>query len=377
MRRSVLFVNPAYHYSFTMRDELRRGGWRADVLMPTGYPTQLLFADDVVSDAGTAGNRFIRLLRRAVIFAKMLWTYDYFVIYGEAEPFVVTRKLPKFVLRSGSPELWLMKKLGKRVLFFPHGCRQERLRRDFAKHEGGRLCANCILPASVCNDVDNQKTFDLVNRYHDFVIANTPMVSESLPQKKQIRFVSLDLQQFRPDLEIPEAFRLPKTGRLRILHSFVDKGRQLGEKNVKGSPYIAAAVRRLEREGAPVEYFYVNDVPARDMRYYQAQADIVVDQLIYGWWGSTAIECLGLGKPVVCYLSPSLKEEFYKTFPDSPLPIVEATTENIYDVLRRLVEDVAYREQKGREAREFAARHFDVKKNAPEFATLLRSLAKA
>ena len=39
------------------------------------------------------------------------------------------------------------------------------------------------------------------------------------------------------------------------------------------------------------------------MRYYQVQADIIVEQLIYGWWGSTAIEGM-LGKPVTVILIP-------------------------------------------------------------------------
>ena len=52
------------------------------------------------------------------------------------------------------------------------------------------------------------------------------------------------------------------------------------------------------------------------MRFYQAQADIVVDQLIYGHWGSTAVECMALGKPVVCYLDKRWKENFMDNYPE-------------------------------------------------------------
>ncbi len=375
MRQSVLFVNPAYHYSFALRDELRRLGWRADIYKNQWYPGMLLYGDDVLSDSELLTER-----DRFHFFRDQILTYKYFVIYGDAELFPISRdpasRLLRFLTRENrSPEMATLKLLGKKILFLPNGCHQEVLKRDFAKHEGGRVCANCVMPESACNDVDNQKTFDLVNRYHDFVIANTPMKSRSLPQKTQIRFLSLDLEKFRPDLEVEPRYRVPANGKLKILHSFVDQGRQLGDKNVKGSPFVRAAVERLAREGYPVEYFYLNNIPSREMRFYQVQADIVVDQLIYGWWGSTTIECLGLGKPVVCYLNQEMKRTFLEAFPEyGELPIVEATTESIYDVLKRLVEDRQYRERKGRESRRFAEQHFDVKKNAPEFTKLLASL---
>jgi len=375
MRNSILFVNPAYHYSFVLRDELRRLGWRADVYKNRYYPELLLYADDALTDEGLTST-----LKRALFFFKLLVRYQYFVVYGDAEVFPISRdpgsRLVRWLTRRfKSPEMHLLTLLGRKILFFPNGCHQEVLKRDFAKHEGGRVCANCVMPESVCNDKDNQAVFDLVNAYHSLVIANTPMVSVSLPQKRQIRFVSLDLEKYGPKLQVGERHRLSSSGRLKILHSFVEEGRQLGDKNIKGSPYVRAALDRLKREGFPVEYFYLSKIPSREMRYYQAQADIVVDQLVYGWWGSTAIECMGLGKPVVCYLNEGLKSKFFDAFPEyEGLPIIEATTDNIYEVLKRLVEDPAYRIRKGDESRQFALKHFDVKRNAPDFVRLLLSL---
>jgi glycosyltransferase involved in cell wall biosynthesis len=310
----------------------------------------------------------------------LLFKYRYFIVYGDAEVFIVTRNhgsrwARPLLRRFPSPELALLKFLGKKILFLPNGCHQELLKRDFATYEGGRMCANCILPEAACNDEQNQRIFDLVNRFHHFVIANTPMRSASLPQKRQIKFLSLDLAAFKPDLEVPAAMRLPRDGRIRILHSFVDSGRAAGGKSVKGSPFILAAVDRLKRDGYPVDYFYLNNIPSRLMRLHQVQADIVVEQLIYGWWGSTGIECMGLGKAVVCYINASLKQEFLKAFPEyDGLPIVEASTDTVYDVLKALIEDPELRARKGRESRRFAERHFDVKENAPAFAELLLSL---
>jgi hypothetical protein len=84
---------------------------------------------------------------------------------------------------------------------------------------------------------------------------------------------------------------------------------------------------------------------------------------------------MGLGKPTVCYLSPDWKRHFLESFPEyEDLPIIEATTETIYAVLKRLLDDEPYRRSKGNEAREFAKRHFDVQRNVPEFQQRLLAL---
>jgi glycosyltransferase involved in cell wall biosynthesis len=100
------------------------------------------------------------------------------------------------------------------------------------------------------------------------------------------------------------------------------------------------------------------------MRFYQAQADIVVEQLRYGWWGSTGVETMALGKPVICYLRPSWKEFFFATFPEyERLPIIEASVDTVYDSLKLLVENEEYRLRLGRESRVFAEKHFNPKAN--------------
>ena len=47
---------------------------------------------------------------------------------------------------------------------------------------------------------------------------------------------------------------------------------------------------------------------------------------------------------------------------------------NRYEVLKELVTDKEYRERKGKESREFAERHFDIRKNAKEMKCLLEKL---
>jgi glycosyltransferase involved in cell wall biosynthesis len=192
-----------------------------------------------------------------------------------------------------------------------------------------------------------------------------------------IKYKSIDLRLWSPSLNIPSEHKLPHSQSIRILHSaYLSKsGRDWQGRNIKGSPFVLAAIERLKNEGHPVEYFFIHDKPSNQMRFYQSQADIVVEQLIYGWWGSTFVETSALGKPVVCYLRPAWKDFFLKTFPEySNLPVVEADTQSIYEALKKLVTDADYRRQKGEESRRFAEAHFDPEKNAEKLIKLLEAL---
>ena len=117
---------------------------------------------------------------------------------------------------------------------------------------------------------------------------------------------------------------------------------------------------------------YITDMEPKNIRFYQVQADIIVDQLYYGWWGSTGMEAMALGKPIVCYLRQSWKDLFFKTFKEyNHLPIVEANTSDIYEVLKKLVIDKQYRQLKGEESRKFAESHFNSETNSIELIKLL------
>jgi len=190
-----------------------------------------------------------------------------------------------------------------------------------------------------------------------------------------MKYRSIDLKLWSPDLEIPENFNLPDTGKLRILHTFFDEGRMFEGKNIKGSPIIVAAIKKLEAEGYPVEYVFFRDRHIAEVRFLQAQADIVVEELLYGMWGSTGVEVMALGKPLVTYLRPEWKDFFLKTFPEySSLPIIQANVKNIYEELKKLVIDTDYRRRKGQESRCFSEAHFSPEMNTKAFAKLLEAL---
>lgn len=377
--RTILFVRPDYHCSFFYKDELRKRGWSADIFVPRGYPEKLLYRDSDVLRAPSADKVKSTPARQALEhFMSSLWylangwKYEFHIYYG---PPPVWFNLRTKVTPHGTPgySLWLAKLWGSKLVFLPTGCREELSKQEFESLDDGTVCGNCGF-WDRCSDQENLRHFSTIRRYFDGVIGLGFTPPTQFPTT-HLKWKSIDLQLWKPGLSIPRERRLPPTNAIRILHSFSSNGRSFGGRNIKGSPLVIAAVERLKSEGHKVELIYLTDVPSNQMRFYQAQADIIVEQLRYGWWGSTGVETMALGKPVICYLRSSWKKLFLDTFPEyDTLPIVEADAANIYSVLRNLVIDEKARAIAGEESRKFAERHFNPAENAEALERYLLTL---
>ena len=55
--------------------------------------------------------------------------------------------------------------------------------------------------------------------------------------------------------------------------------------------------------------------------------------------------------------------------------MIEANINNIYEVLKKVVTDKAFREEKGARSRAFAKKHFSPERNTQQFSKFLERLA--
>jgi hypothetical protein len=384
MKNSILFVRPDYHCSFTYRDELRKLGWKADIYLNPDYPADILYSKEDILKAPQLNfckNLYFSWINHILVifwWATNFWRYKYHLYYWRPPAFFFLDNrlgLTKLFGKDFLFELWLAKLFKIKLIYLPAGCHDEELKSIYSKIDNGNLCNNCGI-YDRCDDKKNNLNFKRIRRYFNVVIGlgsiNTTQFNTS-----KIKYKVINLELWNPGIVVPMNYVLPKTNNIRILHSsYLEKSnRNWNNKNSKGSPYILAAIQKLKDEGYPVEYYYINNKPPDQMRFYQVQADIVVEQLLAGLWGSTGVETMALGKPVVCYLRKSWKDYFFESYPEyDSLPIIEANIENIYDVLKKLVSDETYRYEKGKESREFAKNHFDPTKNAIGLINLLNSL---
>jgi hypothetical protein len=108
------------------------------------------------------------------------------------------------------------------------------------------------------------------------------------------------------------------------------------DREIKGTQFVLDAVARLQAEGVPFRFELVEGLTHVEARALYGRADLLVDQLLVGWYGGLAVELMALGRPVVAYL----RDEDLDVLPPAmraELPVVSAQPATIYDVLKDLL----------------------------------------
>lgn len=156
---------------------------------------------------------------------------------------------------------------------------------------------------------------------------------------------------------------------LRILHA-------PNHRAVKGTEHFVRAVDELRAEGIAVELVLLEGVPNHQVRAAMAEADVIADQLVVGWYAMFALEGMAMGRPVLCHLRRDL-ETFYVNAglvePDE-IPIVNVTPSTLKDEIRILACDRAKVLEIGRRGQGFVRRRHSVEAMAPIFSGVNRHI---
>jgi glycosyltransferase involved in cell wall biosynthesis len=186
-----------------------------------------------------------------------------------------------------------------------------------------------------------------------------------------MKWKSFDLNIFNSNIVIPDKYVIPDNGNFKILHATSLKNREKNNKNIKGSQYIFDAIAKLKSEGYRCELIFIDNVQSKEMKYFQVQADLIIDQLIYGHWGSSALEGVALGKPVICYFNKEWKNNYIKNFSIESWPFIEANTASIYSVIKNLLDNPNLLLEHSKLSKDFATKHLDIEVNVKEFVKYL------
>lgn len=211
-------------------------------------------------------------------------------------------------------------------------------------------------------DERKRRDIALVSRHAHRIFALTPDLLGFLPERATyMPMAIIDLALWSP---VPSR----QTGRPLVLHAPTDR---LG----KGTRFILAAVERLRAEGVEFDFELVEGLDHATARRLYERADLLVDQLLAGWFGSLGVELMALGKPVICYLRP---EDVARTDPEfrAELPVISATPSTIHDVLKEWLTTRRHLlPELGRKSRAFVERWFDAQKIAARLATEYAAIA--
>ena len=134
----------------------------------------------------------------------------------------------------------------------------------------------------------------------------------------------------------------PEPGRkLRIVHAPTNR-------EAKGSDFVLAAIERLQRTHADqFEWRVIENIAHREAIEIYRTADLVIDQIVIGWYGGLAVEVMKMGKPVVARIAiEDLRFIPNAMANDVQEAVINADPGSIYDVLVRCIEDRAFLRQR-------------------------------
>lgn len=122
----------------------------------------------------------------------------------------------------------------------------------------------------------------------------------------------------------------------------------------KGTQAVLKAVEQLQGK-VEFEFRLVHGMPRPQALELVRQADIFLDQFVYGDRGMAALEAMALGKPVICWIKPQL----VPLYPADD-PLVNASQDTLADTLEALLRDGERRHVLGRQGRAFVEREYHI-----------------
>ena len=252
-------------------------------------------------------------------------------------------------------ELHLMKKLGKVIFVTYQGndARQGDYCRDhfdISTYEAGGT--TFYSPAW---DEEKRRRIKMFDRFADKIYALNPDLMHVLPERTEfLPYANVDLEDWLP---VEAQNKHP-----HLVHAPSNRG-------MKGTQYILDAVEKLQQEGVKFTFELVENIPNSQARLIYEKADLLVDQLLVGWYGGLALEFMALGKPVICYMREDDQKFITKDMREN-LPIIKADPDTIFDVLKVwLTNSDAARKKQGARSRKFVEHWHDQNRLVSDIVT--------
>jgi len=233
-------------------------------------------------------------------FLRFFWKYDvFFFLSGET---LLTRKLRPFEFR-------LYKLLGKRVVMSFVGADIRSPKYLQWKNEHLYEFLQGAQEPKKTEPFQDKLIRD-ARKYAEKIFVSTPDLLDIIPEAEYFP-VMLDIEQFRHDFEAAIPFEKPDD-EIWILHA-------PSEPRTKGSGHIHVVLEELEKKHEKKVRFIL---PARNyqpvahaysvtryelFRWYKS-CDIVIDQMLIGWYGMQAVEAIASGKISVVFIDEKLKK---------------------------------------------------------------------
>lgn len=159
-----------------------------------------------------------------------------------------------------------------------------------------------------------------LSKWIDHCIVNDyEMASYVKSYYKNVHMIGLPINLEKYNFKVQEN-HLP----IKIVHAPTNK-------SVKGSVYFENAIEKLKQK-YNITYQRIEKTDHENAISIYSEADIVLDELIIGTYGSLTMECMAMGRCVVTFINPD-----FKTPHDESIPVWTANIDNVYERIEELI----------------------------------------
>ena len=372
----LVFNVPLYFHTYFLQKSLIAQGYRISTTIPWDFPDFVNWYPSGESITSPARALARHLRTHSVRYRRVKWLLS---LIDQAYFFVILIRSRAILSRghvySGLRGYILNNVAQTRQYCFLSSCALEARMTIWQATPGCEMCEHCELRVKnlhYCHDYLAQKRLRQRQRFSSGEIATGAFPFTEAPNELMVPFLSCSSAQFHPDLEVPDHYLLRRDSpdQLLILHAYAQDERRInsvdGMNSIKGTDQVLLAVDTLKREGLNIKLVNLTGYNQQELRYLQVQADLCIDELRYGWWGSTPLECAALGVPTIVYINYLFACFWQKNYPEfaNLIPFLSANTSTITDVLRLLCLDADLRAELRWKSLRFAQAYLDPDRNA-------------
>lgn len=258
-----------------------------------------------------------------------MWAASRFdIVHLHAAPFIDIRE-GEGVAPAAFQDVALLRHAGRKVVFQFRGS-EARVHSVF--RTANPFAWDAASDPSAIPDAVKRELLVRVRESADLILVPDPELQTYVPEARILQ-CAVELDR----LPKPSA---PRGTRPRICHAPM-------RQDVRGRDAIAGALDALRRQGLDFEFVSLEGLAGDALRGALADADIVIDQLVVGWYGPVAVDAMALGKAVVAFI----RDDLVRELPEGVL--VNANPRTIAERLGELVADPKMRTDLGQSARRF------------------------
>jgi len=283
-----------------------------------------------------SNNSLFRYLQVIVLFVKLIFIYDYFIFLEAGS------------LLSNSRDIKLLKKLGKKVSVIFAGC-DVRVPDIVMKYRWNpcRDCPETYQALVSCKFPDKYQRLKGIKQNYDIIFSPDECSGYFNDKYYSYYFPVKDIggsKLVHSETKLNE-------GIIRIIHA-------PSNEDYKGSKYIYAAIESLKKT-YQVEFITLQNLTKEELIAEILKCDLLIDQMLVGFYGILSVEAMLLQKPVVCYI----RDDIYCKI-ESDCPIYNANPDNLEIVLDNILQNPSQLISRGEHSRSYAIRYHSPNKIA-------------